>query len=61
MLSEFAASPDLHSEFVSAVIEAMESSADLSAQILNNPALAQKLLGELLPVVYRSHNTNSAD
>ncbi|MFD9663468.1 hypothetical protein ACFWAY_17865 [Rhodococcus sp. NPDC059968] len=59
-LSQFAASPDLQNEFVSAVIGAMESSADLSAQILNNPSLAQKLLGELLPVVYRSHNPTSA-
>jgi type I restriction enzyme, R subunit len=36
-LSQFSASPDLHSEFVTAVIGAMDSSADLSAQILNNP------------------------
>jgi type I restriction enzyme R subunit len=55
-LSQFSASPDLQNEFVSAVIGAMESSTDLSAQILNNPDLAQKLLGELLPGVYRSHN-----
>ena len=54
-LSQFSASPDLHNEFVSAIIGAMESSADLSAQILNNPDLAQKLLGELLPGVYRRH------
>ncbi|MFZ2178718.1 MAG: DEAD/DEAH box helicase family protein [Rhodococcus sp. (in: high G+C Gram-positive bacteria)] len=58
-LSQFSASPDLQNEFVSAVIGAMESSTDLSAQILNNPDLAQKLLGELLPGVYRSHNSTS--
>jgi type I restriction enzyme R subunit len=47
------ASPDLHNEFVSAVIGAMDSSADLSAQILNNPELSQRLLGELVPLIYR--------
>jgi type I restriction enzyme R subunit len=52
-LSQFFASPDLHNEFVSAVIGAMDSSADLSAQILNNPELSQKLLGELVPLIYR--------
>jgi hypothetical protein len=26
--------------------------ADLSAQILNNPELSQKLLGELVPLLY---------
>jgi type I restriction enzyme R subunit len=42
-LAQFSASPDLQSEFVTAVIGAMDSSADLSAQILNNPELSQKL------------------
>jgi type I restriction enzyme, R subunit len=52
-LPQFSASPDLHDEFVAAVIETMDSSADLSAQILNNPELSQKLLGELVPLIYR--------
>jgi hypothetical protein len=43
-LAQFSASPDLHNEFLSAVIGAMDSSTDLSAQILNNPDLSQKLL-----------------
>jgi len=47
------ASPDLHNEFVSAVIGAMDSSADLSTQILNNPDLSQKLLAELVPIIYK--------
>ena len=51
-MAQFSASPDLQSEFVSAVIGAMDSSADLSTQILNNPELKQKLLGELVPLVY---------
>ncbi|MEC4841099.1 DEAD/DEAH box helicase family protein [Mycobacteroides chelonae] len=51
-LAQFSASPDLHSEFVTAVIGAMASSEDLSTQILNNPELSSKLLGELIPVVY---------
>jgi len=41
-------------KFVSAVIAAMDSSADLSAQILNNAELSQKLLGELVPIVYEA-------
>ncbi len=52
-LAQFSASPDLHSEFLSAVIGAMDSSADLSAQILNNPELSQKLLAELVPIIYK--------
>lgn len=47
------ASPDLQNEFVSAVIGAMDSSSDLSAQILNNPERSQKLLGELVPIIYK--------
>ncbi len=30
----------------------MDSSADLSTQILNNPDLSQKLLAELVPIIY---------
>lgn len=52
-LAQFSASPDIDIAFVDAVIGAMDSSTDLSVQILNNKDLAQKLLGELLPSVYR--------
>ncbi|MHD0279567.1 type I restriction endonuclease subunit R [Rhodococcus aetherivorans] len=52
-MQQFSASPDLHSEFLAAVIGAMDSSADLSAQILNNQGLSQRLLEALLPAVYR--------
>ncbi|OBI29833.1 restriction endonuclease subunit R [Mycolicibacter sinensis] len=52
-LAQFSASPDLQNEFVGAVIGAMASSEDLSAQILNNPELSQKLLGELVPLIYK--------
>jgi type I restriction enzyme R subunit len=52
-LAQFSASPDLQKEFVTAVIGAMASSEDLSTQILNNPELSQKLLGELVPIIYR--------
>jgi type I restriction enzyme R subunit len=52
-LAQFSASPDLHNEFVSAVIGAMDSSADLSTQILNNPDLSQKLFAELVPIIYK--------
>jgi type I restriction enzyme, R subunit len=31
----------------------MDSSADLSTQILNNPDIFQKLLSELIPIVYK--------
>jgi len=31
----------------------MDSSADLSAQILNSPDLSQKLLAELVPIIYK--------
>ena len=34
------------------MIGAMASSEDLSAQILNNAELSQKLLGELVPLIY---------
>lgn len=51
-LAQFSASPDLQNEFVGAVIGAMASSEDLSSQILNNPELSQKLLGELVPIIY---------
>jgi type I restriction enzyme, R subunit len=51
-LPQFSASPDLHDEFVAAVIGTMNSSEDLSAQILNNAELKEKLLGELVPLIY---------
>lgn len=57
-LSQFSASPDLTGEFTKAVIGTMDSSTDLSAQILNNPDLAQKLLGELLPSIYKRLNAS---
>jgi type I restriction enzyme R subunit len=50
-LAQFSASPDLHSEFMTAVIGAMASSEDLSTQIINNPDLSQKLLAELVPII----------
>jgi len=43
---------NLHREFVAAVIGTMNSSETL-AQILNNPELKQKLLGELVPTIYK--------
>ncbi|CAH0311386.1 type I restriction endonuclease subunit R [Rhodococcoides fascians] len=58
-LAQFSASPDLRSEFLSAVIGAMDSSADLSTQILNNQSLSEKLLLELLPTIY-SHLKHAA-
>jgi type I restriction enzyme, R subunit len=42
---------------VAAVIAALDSSADLSGQILNSPELSQKLLGELVPLIYRELKT----
>ncbi|BBY28888.1 type I restriction endonuclease subunit R [Mycolicibacterium sediminis] len=51
-LAQFSASPDLHSEFMTAVIGAMASSEDLSTQIINNADLSQKLLAELVPIIY---------
>lgn len=53
-LAQFRASPDIDVAFTDAVIGSMDSSADLSAQILNNQDLARKLLGELLPGIYRA-------
>ncbi len=52
-LAQFSASPVLHNEFLSAVIGAMDASEDHSAQILNNPDLSQKLLAELVPIIYK--------
>jgi len=52
-LAQFSASPDLHSEFMTAVIGAMASSEDLSMQIINNADLSQKLLAELVPIIYK--------
>ena len=51
-LAQVSASPDLHNEFLQAVIGAMDASEDLSAQIINNPDLSQKLLDELVPIIY---------
>ena len=51
-LAQFSASPDLQNEFVGAVIGAMASSEDLSTQILNNAEISQKLLDELVPIIY---------
>jgi type I restriction enzyme R subunit len=52
-LAQFFASPDLQSAFVGAVIGAMASSEDLSTQILNNAEISQKLMGELVPIIYK--------
>jgi type I restriction enzyme R subunit len=48
------ASPDLQNEFVNAVIGAMDSHSDLSTQILNNSEISQKLMGELVPIIYKA-------
>ncbi len=53
-LAQFSASPDLQSEFVGAVMGAMESQNDLSAQILSNTEISQKLMGELVPLIYKA-------
>jgi type I restriction enzyme, R subunit len=53
-LAQFSASPDLHNEFLTAVIGAMDSSADLSTQILNSSEISQKLLGDLVPIIYKA-------
>lgn len=52
-LAQFSASPDLQKEFISAVIGAMASSEDLSTQIINSPQLSEKLMGELVPIIYK--------
>jgi type I restriction enzyme R subunit len=44
----------LQNEFVGAVIGAMESHTDLSTQILNNAAISQKLMGDLVPIIYKA-------
>ncbi|OBI14927.1 restriction endonuclease subunit R [Mycobacterium sp. E2327] len=51
-LEQFSASPDLHQEFADAVLGSMESSQDLSTQILSNSDIFQKLLAELVPIIY---------
>jgi len=56
-LEQFSASPDLQDEFRDAVLGAMDSSADLSTQILNNSDIFQKLLAELIPIVYMDLKT----
>ena len=53
-LAQFSASPDLRHEFVGAVIGAMESNTDLSTQIINNSEISQKLMGELVPLIYKA-------
>jgi type I restriction enzyme R subunit len=53
-LAQFSASPDLQKEFVGAVIGAMESHGDLSTQILNNSEISHKLMGELVPLIYKT-------
>ncbi len=53
-LAQFSASPDLQNEFVGAVIGAMDSHTDLSTQILNNSEISQKLMGELVPIIYKA-------
>lgn len=35
------------------MLGSMESSADLSTQILNNPDIRKKLLAELIPIIYK--------
>ena len=52
-LPQFSASPDLQDEFVAAVIGTMNSSSDLSEQILNNPDRSRRLLAELVPIIYK--------
>lgn len=52
-LAQFTASPDINWEFSNAVIDAMESHSDLSEQILNNAGIRDKLLGDLIPTIYK--------
>lgn len=58
-LLEYVEHNDLQNEFVGAVIGAMASSEDLSTQILNSPELKQKLLGELVPIIYSGLKTTA--
>ncbi|MCR8896799.1 type I restriction endonuclease [Gordonia sp. GONU] len=51
--AQFEASPDIDIEFNGAVIEAMDAHSDLSAQILNNSVIRDKLVSELVPAIYR--------
>ena len=44
----------LQNEFVGAVIGAMDSNIDLSTQILNSSEISQKLMGELVPIIYKA-------
>lgn len=50
---QFEASPDIDIEFNGAVIDAMDAHSDLSAQILNNTVIRDKLVSELVPAIYR--------
>lgn len=36
------------------MIGAMDASDDLSTQILNNSEISQKLMGELVPIIYKA-------
>ena len=56
---ELSASHDLQQEFTDAVLGSMESSADLSTQILNNQDIFQKLLAELSPIIYDEMRTTA--
>jgi type I restriction enzyme R subunit len=58
-LAQFSASPDLQNEFVGAVIGVMDSHTDLSTQILNNSEISQKLMGELVPIIYEALTTSA--
>ena len=37
----------------------MDSSEDLSTQILNNSEISQKLMGELVPIIYEALTTSA--
>jgi type I restriction enzyme R subunit len=41
------------------VIGTMESHTDLSTQILNNSEISQKLMGELVPIIYKALNATA--
>ena len=48
------ASSGVENEFVGAAIGAMASSEDLSTQIPKNAEISQKLMGELVPIIYKA-------
>ena len=41
------------------MIGAVDSSEDLSTQILNNSEISQKLMGELVPIIYEALTTSA--